>query len=174
MGSQSIWQADIRTWLRIGEAYGEYGPAAKKWEITTFLIAEAVVALQETPPPILYHGLNGVKLDSDINAEQFFGQKFFWYNNLISTAPDPSIARSFASGTGGTVAEPASAGTIISFQTESFVPEEVPADMQWLSKFPDEREWLVRPSGFFLLDKFEIEPEGGIVHVSVRSGFVWI
>jgi hypothetical protein len=167
----SAAQGDIRKCLREFDQFrgGDF-PRKFKWNFTTRLITSAVRKLNEPPPPQLYHGLNGV-----VGTEQTFVS----YNNLVSTSMSLSMARIFALGEGGTVSpsSQSSIGLVLHLDTATFgtLLEEksfVVADMRWLSKFPDEEEWLWVPHhtgghAFWDLERPQAEAGSRLMHIKV-------
>ena len=126
------------------------------WWWTIQLIRHAVIKLSEPQPQTLYHGLNGVVL-----IEQSCGDKGWKtglvpnalnYANFISTSMSKEIATVFAVGAGGTVKQSDAhmVGTVLCFPNieREYAHELAIADMRWISKFPDEQEWLMMPLGF--------------------------
>eukprot|EP01047_Picozoa_sp_COSAG01_P007421 COSAG01_NODE_282_length_19505_cov_101.588117_3_plen_553_part_00 len=122
------------------------------WQWTLHAIKHAVMKLSETPPKWLYHGLNGVSMkEEDYRVDTGYGMHYhmFSYANLISTSMSMDMATTFAIGAGGTVAaaDVKTVGSVLCFDTEvgSYEHERVYADLRWISKFPDEQEWLMIP-----------------------------
>lgn len=138
-------QGDLRKWIRNDDEF-----FTSRWVCTVRTLKLAVWKLQETPPDMCYHGLNGVL------ARQ---RKQFQYLNVLSLSMEFSIAKNFAQGCGGTVSDPSHVATVLCVNTKSFHEQEesrfrrigIPpkswyfADMRWLSKFPSEKEWIMVP-----------------------------
>ena len=135
------------------------------WFWTIQAIRHAVIKLSEDPPKQLHHGLNGVFIDESVLPAQVFDWKTkscpekpsvpsqaFGYANLISTSMSVDMATTFAKGEGGTVASAQTHGSVLSFDTTvGFTHELAYADLRWISKFPDEQEWLLVPLSTFSL-----------------------
>eukprot|EP00929_Paragymnodinium_shiwhaense_P065032 TRINITY_DN32645_c0_g4_i1.p1 TRINITY_DN32645_c0_g4~~TRINITY_DN32645_c0_g4_i1.p1 ORF type:complete len:415 (+),score=16.53 TRINITY_DN32645_c0_g4_i1:55-1299(+) len=142
-------QGDLRRWLRMD--LGRDTPEAKKWGACSDCLKVAVMKLAEEPPQAhLYHGLNGVVVKAD----------WLQYHSFISLSLSYHQAVIFAQGEGGTVEDPSSVGTVLCMRSEFFSPANprrewqgrqvnctfwCAADMQWLSKFTYEQEWLMVP-----------------------------
>jgi hypothetical protein len=99
----------------------------------------------------------------------------FGYSNLISTSMSVDMATTFAVGAGGTVAQAdvKTVGAVLCFDTargDRFgrASERAYADLRWISKFPDEQEWLMIPLNSFSLPTVETERASG----RDRHGFV--
>lgn len=141
--------------------------AGWKWTITA--LKHLVVKLAERPPSVLFHGLNNVIPPREDTLYTEGNKKWASYNNLVSGSMSLSIARTFARSRGGTVADASSVGLVLHMQMSSSI---VVADMRWISKFPDEQEWLLVPcvntqSGLWI-EKYRSEPlssGGELTHI---------
>ena len=87
------------------------------------------------------------------------------------------MATTFAIGAGGTVAaaDVKTVGSVLCFDTgtDSYEHERAYADLRWISKFPDEQEWLMIPlhemsipcvdiTGGFVNRTSEVDGPGGV------------
>ncbi|CAE7695385.1 unnamed protein product [Symbiodinium sp. CCMP2456] len=174
----------------------------KEWQWTCHALRHAAIKLEEPPPAMLYHGLNNVRPpdpDSLYWHSDGFGDGDFFgdgddmdppnefppsssYSNFISGSMSLDMARKFAHGCGGTVTDAGSSGCVLhislgqgagklSWQSEGLIV----ADMRWISKFPDEQEWLIVPTASSLALYFqertrERTPAGGEI---VRLSCEW-
>ena len=122
------------------------------WWWTIQLIRHAVIKLSEPQPQTLYHGLNGVVLFEDKSGNTPLVPNALNYANFISTSMSKEIATVFAVGAGGTVDDSDAhlVGTVLCFPNyySNRAHELAVADMRWISKFPDEQEWLMMPLGY--------------------------
>jgi len=149
--------------------------AAEKWRWTLAAVRHLTIKLAETPPPWLFHGLNNVRppaTGSCWKQEAYGGgNPFVSYTNLVSGSMSLKMARTFAKGEMGTAGPaPASHGLVLHMDMAKSTGVAT-ADMRWISKFPDEQEWLVVPgiwqyTGLYLHDsKSEALSEGGeLIH----------
>jgi hypothetical protein len=176
-------QGMIRKALRSPEGSG----AETEWYWTVQAIKHAVIKLSEPPPQFLFHGLNGVRIDQRKTTKiyQNFG---FGYANLISTSMSIDMATTFAIGAGGTVAcsDVSTVGCVLRFDTLNTFEwsanemrlgdpsehcERAYADLRWISKFPDEQEWLLVPLRPTSLPGVDISAEiGFIAHTTEHDG----
>ena len=142
------------------------------WWWTIQLIRHAVIKLSEPQPQTLYHGLNGVVLTEE-HLVQYYSDSLYALNyaNFISTSMSKEIATVFAVGAGGTVDDSDAhlVGTVLCFPRDGPATpfkigacELAIADMRWISKFPDEQEWLMMPLGY----------DGNIPTVSTNVDFL--
>ena len=122
------------------------------WWWTIQLIRHAVIKLSEPQPQTLYHGLNGVVLIEQSSGDTTLVPNALNYANFISTSMSKEIATVFAVGAGGTVkqSDAQQVGTVLCFPNikRGYAHELAIADMRWISKFPDEQEWLMMPLGY--------------------------
>ena len=166
-------QGLIRRALRSPSSTGD----AKGWKWTCHALRHAAIKLAEPPPSVLYHGLNNVQppdpdslyypteYDSDDMDPPVELPPSGSYSNFISGSMSIDMARKFAVGGGGTVANPSSSGCVLhislgegagklSWRSEGLIV----ADMRWISKFPDEQEWLIVPTAPNLALYFQQDP----------------
>lgn len=137
-------QGEIRRAMRMNP---DDRAEAESWKWTIAAIRHAVIKLAETPPAVLYHGLNGVKVtdESSVGVHDI-GTGAYW--NLVSGSMSERVAKDFASGNGGTVRSRSSLGTVLRFRFQSddeSLQAVACADLRWISKFPYEEEWLMVP-----------------------------
>ena len=131
-------QGELRRFLR--SDFRLDGPWRLKWQTLTAALRSAAIALHETPPDEMYHGLNGVHVpptDPDDDTG-------FHYLNFISLSMSLKVAQTFALGIAGTVSKPSTRGTVlfVDMRSDSQAEDYAVADVRWISKFPDEQEWL--------------------------------
>ena len=147
--------------------------AHAEWWWTVQAIRHAAIKLSEPPPRWLYHGLNGVGL---LNPRKYYAE---WgpgpgflsdgyvcgYANLISTSMSEDMATTFAKGQGGTVDTAQALGSVLCFDSRredqaNGHHELATCDLRWISKFPDEQEWLLIPTHQALTAFFQCEGGG--------------
>lgn len=142
-------QGNLRWWLR--QDIDKY---PGKWGRCAHALSRCVGRLEEEPPRWLYHGLNGVKVPE---GAEHHGT----YDNFISLSTSYEVAAAFAKGHMGTAGPvPGEVATVLCFDVRTFWEPHICkhgpakgachkvfrlADMQWLSKFPAEKEWLMTP-----------------------------
>jgi len=155
-------QGQIRKALR-----NESDSEAQSWYWTIVALRHLVIKLAETPPDWLFHGLNNVRPPT---RESIYGGGWVSYNNMISGSMSLPMGRRFALGEEGTAGPNRSnVGTVLHI---NMTDQEgiVAADMRWISKFPDEQEWLMIPglSNFTGLHLYESRSEplegGELIH----------
>jgi len=115
------------------------------WRWTLTALRHLIAKLAEDPPERLYHGLNNVRPPS---TDSLWGSGWASYNNVVSGSMALEVAKIFAKGEGGTVVNAKHFGTVFHFNLEKSnetYPAMLCADVRWLSKFADEREWLMIP-----------------------------
>ena len=165
-------QGMIRKALRSPEGSG----AETEWYWTVQAIKHAVIKLSEPPPQFLFHGLNGVSIDPSETTRISSSDSFaFGYTNLISTSMSIDMATTFAIGAGGTVASSgvSTVGCVLRFDTTLGINkyERAYADLRWISKFPDEQEWLLVPLSEYSLPGVDTSAEiGFIAHTTEHDG----
>jgi len=153
-------QGDIRLYLR---SITDGDNINKKWYFTASVICQAIYHLREQPPKILFHGLNGVTAKD---------KQLIWYDNFISFSESNEVATIFAKGQGGTVKhkDKMELGTVLILDTtrlrlwnKSLINGSIFfANMQRISKFVAEREWLCFPDPFFTWQLEKIKGVGNI------------